>query len=295
MRPKMKLTIRLQLAIWTLFSMGVLGLVCPVFAGDTVGLPAPTKDAEGAFPSQKHYSPYAGRNFPTQVFWGDTHLHTGMSMDAGASGTRLGARDAYRFARGEQVISNTGQPVKLARPYDFFMITDHSDAMGAITDIIDGAPNIMADPDGRKFHEDFNAGGDTAAKAMFRLINQFAQGKISAELNYQPGNPAFKRVWDDIIRAAEEFNDPGTFTTFIAFEWTSLVSGNNLHRNVIFRDGPERAGRVVPYTTTPPIGSRNPRDLWAWMANYEQNVCLYINAHPCRTHTARGSLSTMPP
>ncbi len=239
------------------------------------------------------YSPYADRAYPTDVYFGDTHVHTGLSADAGGSGTRLMPRDAYRFARGEQVISNTGQPVKLARPYDFFMITDHSDAMGAITDIIDGAPNILADPEGRKFHEDFNAGGQTAAQAMFRLINQFAQGEISPELNYQPGNPAYKRVWDDIVRAAEEFNDPGRFTTFIAFEWTSLVSGNNLHRNVIFRDGPERAGQVVPYTTTPPIGSRNPRDLWAWLENYEKVTGGDVTAIPHNGNLSNGMMFAM--
>ena len=239
------------------------------------------------------YSPYADRAYPTDVYFGDTHVHTGLSADAGGSGTRLMPRDAYRFARGEQVISNTGQPVKLARPYDFFMITDHSDAMGAITDIIDGAPNILSDPEGRKFHEDFNAGGQTAAQAMFRLINQFAQGEISSALNYQPGNPAYERVWDDIVRAAEEFNHPGTFTTFIAFEWTSLVSGNNLHRNVIFRDGAERAGQVVPYTTTPPIGSRNPRDLWAWLANYEEKTGGDVTAIPHNGNLSNGMMFAM--
>ena len=239
------------------------------------------------------YSPYADRAFPSNVYFGDTHVHTGLSADAGGSGTRLMPRDAYRFARGEQVISNTGQPVKLARPYDFFMITDHSDAMGSITDIIDGAPNILADPEGRKFHEDFNAGGQTAAQAMFRLINQFAQGEISPELNYQPGNPAFKRVWDDLLRAAEEYNDPGHFTTFIAFEWTSLVAGNNLHRNVIFRDGAERAGQVVPYTTTPPIGSRNPSDLWKWMANYEKQTGGDVTAIPHNGNLSNGMMFAM--
>jgi len=239
------------------------------------------------------YSPYADRAFPSNVYFGDTHVHTGLSADAGGSGTRLMPRDAYRFAHGEQVISNTGQPVKLARPYDFFMITDHSDAMGAITDIIDGAPNILADPDGRKFHEDFNAGGQTAAQAMFRLINQFAQGEISPELNYQPGNPAFKRVWDELIQAAEDYNDPGHFTTFIAFEWTSLASGNNLHRNVIFRDGAERAGQVVPYTTTPPIGSRNPRDLWKWMANYEKLTGGDVTAIPHNGNLSNGMMFAM--
>jgi hypothetical protein len=170
------------------------------------------------------YSPYADRAFPTQVYFGDTHVHTGLSPDAGGSGTTLMPRDAYRLVRGEQVVSNSGQPIKLARPYDFFMITDHSDAMGAITDIIKGTPNIMADPEGRRFHEDFNAGGKQAEEAMFRLINQFAQGEISDAINYQPGNPNYRRVWDDIIAAAEEFNEPGHFTTFIAFEWTADVT-----------------------------------------------------------------------
>ncbi|PRY20083.1 uncharacterized protein DUF3604 [Aliiruegeria haliotis] len=221
-------------------------------------------------PAGRPYSPYADRSYPTQVFFGDTHVHTGLSGDAGGGGTRLMPRDAYRFARGDQVTSNTGQPVKLSRPLDFFMITDHSDAMGAITDIIGGAPNIMADEQGRYFNEKFNAGGETAMRAAQELVAAFAQGEVSPALNYQPGNPAYARVWDDIIASAEEFNDPGQFTTFIAYEWTSLVQGNNLHRNVIFRGGPERAGQIVPYTTTPPIGSPNPRDLWAWMENYEE-------------------------
>jgi hypothetical protein len=181
-------------------------------------------------------------------------------------------RDAYRFARGEQITTNTGQQAKLDRPFDFYMITDHSDAMGAITDILAGAPNVMADEQGRQFHEAFNAGGEDAMRAMFELITQFAQGTLSPEINYQPGNPAYDRVWEDVIEAAEEFNQPGVFTTFIAFEWTSLVAGNNLHRNVIFRDGSDRAGQVVPYTTSPPLGSTNPRDLYRWMENYEQTT-----------------------
>ena len=257
---------------------------------------ATAQDTAGVQESQyqgRPYSPYADRAFATNVYFGDTHVHTGLSADAGGSGTRLMPRDAYRFARGEQVVSNTGQPVKLSRPLDFYMITDHSDAMGTIIDILKGAPNIMADPEGRKFHEDFNAGGKQAADAMFRLITQFAQGEISDTINYQPGNPAYKRVWDDIIRAAEEFNEPGRFTTFIAFEWTSLVKGNNLHRNVIFRDGPERAGQVLPYTTTPPIGSRNPRDLWKYLENYESKTGGDVLAIPHNGNLSNGMMFSM--
>ncbi|MBO9410968.1 MULTISPECIES: DUF3604 domain-containing protein [unclassified Ruegeria] len=218
------------------------------------------------------YSPYADRAYPERVLFGDTHVHTALSADAGGGGTRLMPRDAYRFARGEQVISNTGQPVKLSRPFDFYMITDHSDGMGAITDILSGAPNIMADEQGRKYHEAFNAGGEVALRASAELTASFAQGTLSSALNYQPGNPAYERVWDDLVNIAEEFNQPGVFTTFAAFEWTSLVSGNNLHRNVILRDGPDRTRQLVPYTTTPPMGSPNPRDLYAWLQTYEDTT-----------------------
>ncbi len=100
-----------------------------------VAAPATAQDAinpEGlGGPPGRPYSPYADRAFPTHVYFGDTHVHTGLSADAGGGGTVLMPRDAYRFARGEQVTSNTGQPVKLSRPFDFYMITDHSDGMGA--------------------------------------------------------------------------------------------------------------------------------------------------------------------
>ncbi|WP_170825400.1 DUF3604 domain-containing protein [Ruegeria sp. HKCCA5426] len=261
----------------TLFATGVFAQEAPPEASDSVLKGRP-------------YSPYADRAFPTRPLFGDTHVHTALSADAGGGGTTLLPRDSYRLARGEQVISNTGQPVKLSRPLDFYMITDHSDGMGAITDILSGAPNIMADEQGRQFHEAFAEGGQAARMAAQELTKQFAQGTISSELNYQPGNPAYKRVWDDIIAAAEEFNDPGVFTTFIAFEWTSLVSGNNLHRNVIFRDGPERAGQVVPYTTTPPMGSSNPRDLWAWLENYETVTGGDVTAIPHNGNLSSGMM-----
>jgi hypothetical protein len=236
------------------------------------------------------YSPYADRAFPTEVYFGDTHVHTSISADAGGGGTRLGPRDAYRFARGEQVTSNTGQPVKLSRPLDFYMITDHSDGMGLINDLLAGSPNIMATESGKKFNQAFNQGGETALRAAQELIGQFSQGTLDPELNYQPGNPAYKRVWDDLVQAAEEFNEPHRFTAFIAFEWTSLVKGNNLHRNVIFRDGPERAGRVLPYTTTPPVGSPNPQDLWKWLQNYEDTTGGDVIAIPHNGNLSNGMM-----
>ena len=275
--------------------MRLLAAVAALLTAIT-GTTAVAQDNSGMRPEAfkgRPYSRYADRAFPTEVYFGDTHVHTALSADAGGGGTRLLPRDAYRFASGEQVVSNTGQPVKLSRPLDFYMVTDHSDGMGAITDIISGAPNILADPEGRKFHEAFAAGGETAAKAAFELTRQFSLGILPEAMNYQPGNPAYKAVWDDIVAAAEEYNDPGRFTTFIAYEWTSLVEGNNLHRNVIFRDGPDRALRVLPYTTTAPIGSQDPRDLWNWMRNYEETTGGQVLAIPHNGNLSNGMMFPM--
>jgi hypothetical protein len=142
-----------------------VALACALQAASAVAQDSAGADGAAAVLRGRPHSPYADRAFPTNVYFGDTHVHTGLSADAGGSGTTLMPRDAYRFARGEQVTSNTGQPVKLRQPFDFYMITDHSDAMGAITDIISGAPGIMADPDGKRFHEAFNQGGDVASQA----------------------------------------------------------------------------------------------------------------------------------
>ena len=88
----------------------------------------PPQDLQNVFPKKPPYSPYADRHFPERVYWGDTHLHTAISLDAGAAGCRLGPRDAYRFAKGEQIMASSGQPVKLSRPLDFLVVTDHSDS-----------------------------------------------------------------------------------------------------------------------------------------------------------------------
>jgi hypothetical protein len=226
--------------------------------------------AEKVFPARPPYSPYAGRKFPTRPLFGDTHLHTSFSMDAGASGTRLVARDAYRFARGEQVTSNTGQPVKLARPLDFLVVADHSDGFGFFPLIFGGDPTIMADPQGRRWNEMLHSG--KGMEAAMEIIKNFGKGTISKAIMPVPGTKAYTNAWQETIKAAEEANDPGRFTAFIGYEWTSNTAGNNLHRNVIFRDNADKAGRVEPYTTQKPLGSDNPEDLWKWMAAYEEKT-----------------------
>ena len=114
-------------------------------------------------------------------------------------------------------------------------------------------------------------GGQAAAEAAGGLITNFAQQTLPQGLvdEYSPGAKIYGTVWNRVVDAAETFNEPGRFSTIIGFEWTSLVAGNNLHRNVLLRDGADRARQVVPITTQPPVGSTDPLDLYKWLDNYE--------------------------
>jgi len=249
-----------------------LTLVTSTGIADTVGLPPPGETDASAFQSQQHFSPYAGRNFPTGVYWGDTHLHTGMSFDAGSFGARLLPRDAYRFARGEEVTSSTGLKVRLSAPLDFLVVADHSDNMGWFPELFDGNPEMLANPQVRKWYDMINEGGQTAVAAAIEIIEAFSQGTFPMETASLPGTRTYKSAWETAIEAAEEFNDPGRFTAFIGYEWTSNAAGNNLHRVVLYRDGADKASRMEPYTTIEPVGSPNPRDLWKWLQKYEDTT-----------------------
>jgi hypothetical protein len=247
----------------------IIGVGAPAFGLDPL---PPEESLRHAFPGQQHYSPYAGRNFPSRVFWGDTHLHTGMSMDAGAFGARLGPEDAYRFARGEEVTSSTGLKVKLSRPLDFLVVADHSDNMGFFPRLYSGEPSMLADPTGKKWYDMVQAGGQEGVKAAVEIIIAFSQNKFPPALASQPGSEAYRSAWEQTMKAAETFNDPGRFTAFIGYEWTSNTGGNNLHRVLVYRDGADLAGRMEPYTTLKPLGSDDPRDLWKWMQSYEEKT-----------------------
>ena len=253
------------------------------FTGFNFALPAAAEDrlitdvgtldkdsAEKVFPAKRAYSPYAGRNFPTRPLFGDTHLHTSFSMDAGAFGARLGPADAYRFAKGEEVMASSGQPAKLSRPLDFLVVSDHSDNMGFFPQLLAGNPAMLSDPTGRRWYDMIQSGH--GADAAIEIIVAFSQGTFPAALASLPGTPAYESAWRETIKAAEEANDPGRFTAFIGYEWTSNTGGNNLHRNVIFRDGSARASLVEPFTVVQPLGSDNPRDLWKWMEAYESKT-----------------------
>jgi len=251
--------------------MSLFAFSVPALAQDS-GRPS-LEALKGLYPG-KAYSPYAQRSFPSNIYWGETHLHTGVSLDAGLFGNILGHEDAYRFARGEEIKSSTGLPVKLGRPLDWLVITDHSDMMGIATDIQKGTPNILADPKGKEWHEGFKKGGEAAGKAAFDLITHFSQMKLPKQLvkDYSPGSKVYNSIWEHITKTADRYNEPDRFTALIGFEWTSIPKGNNLHRNVVLRDGGSQARQVVPLTTQPPLGTTDPLDLYQWLEDYEKKT-----------------------
>jgi hypothetical protein len=200
------------------------------------------------------------------VLWGDTHLHTSLSLDARAFGTTLGPDEAFRFARGEEVTTSHGERVKLSRPLDWLVVADHSDAMGAMNKIIEGDPTLMRDPTLKDWHDRIVKGGESALMATMEVIETFTEGKTPDVILAEE----FARsVWSRYLDAVEQYNDPGRFTTIVGYEWTSTPGGDNLHRNVLYRDGADMARLMLPYTAA---DSTNPEDLWKWMEAYEDKT-----------------------
>jgi len=269
----------------------LLGLsIVPVAVGLSIASTAgaqltPTADDVAAAFGEPEYSPYAGRGYPTQVLWGDTHLHTGLSLDAGAFGNRLGLDEAYRFARGEEITSSTGLRARLYRPLDFLMVSDHSDGMGFFSLLASGHPKFMGDAQGRIWNQMINAGGQDAVSAALQMIDLFARG----EFPWAPNDADLARpVWDDVVDAAERFNEPGRFTALIGYEWTSLAPpGNNLHRVVVYRDGAARTSQVLPFTMT---DSYDPEDLWEVLAAYEERTGGRVLAIPHNGNLSNGMM-----
>jgi len=167
---------------------------------------------EGEHLGEKEYSPYLDMGYPQRVFWGDTHLHTAVSTDAGMVGCRLGPDEAYRFARGEMVVSSTGVRTRLQRPLDFLVVADHAENLGLATMIAEKNPDLLKTDFGReisglvyagKFGDAYALWGDGMAKRKDPLA----------------GNDALTRsMWERMTASAEKFNEPGKFTALIGYE-----------------------------------------------------------------------------
>jgi hypothetical protein len=245
-----------------------LAFALPALADDISTVGQDREAVEEAF-KKPGYSPYAGRHFPTMVLWGDTHLHTNLSLDARAFGATLGPEEAYRFARGEEVTTSQGERVKLSRPLDWLVVSDHSDAMGAMNEIVRGNPALMRDQKVKDWHDRINQGGETALNATMEVIETFA-GITGEEIPEILMDRDFVgSIWERYLETAEKYNEPGRFSAIVGYEWTSTEGGNNLHRNVLYRDGADAARQMLPYTTAE---SFNPEDLWKWMEAYEEKT-----------------------
>jgi len=234
-----------------------LALVSPVVAQDI------SVAEEDINIGKKEYSPYLYQNYPNRVFWGDTHLHTSYSTDAGMIGNRLGPDEALRFAKGEMVRASSGTLARLIRPLDFLVVADHAENLGLAPMIEESNPELLREPWGKKVHDLVKAG------KPWEAYKAWAEEGMATGDDPMPNPALIRTAWERIIDAVDRHNQPGVFTAFHGFEWTSSPDAKNLHRNIIFRDGKEEASQIIPlsnYDTT------DPEDLWEWMAVYEETT-----------------------
>lgn len=223
---------------------------------------------------------------PTKLLWGDTHLHTLNSADAFTFGARLSPADAYRFARGDEVKSNTGQIAKLKRPLDFLVVADHAEGLGISNELFKGNKVLMSDAKARRWNKMLNDGPEQSAEVGKEMIMSLANKTLPKPMsNPIKIIPLMRSIWKRNTEVAAEFNDPGTFTALLGFEYTSTPGGNNLHRIVVFRDDKDKVDKILPFSS---IRSDDPEDLWKWMARYERKTGGQVLAMPHNSNLSNG-------
>lgn len=219
---------------------------------------------EKKFEGQRYKEPSNAN--PNEVYFGDPHIHTRISVDAALWGNTLGPADTYRFVRGEEVTSFKGWKVKIGRPLDWTIISDHSDFYGFYQRMAAGDSYVTDEPLGAHYY-DLMQKGETR-----QVTDEFVKAFGDGELPWDPSlEDALRPGWKETVEAAEAANDPGDFTAFIAYEWTSNPGGDNLHRVVLYRDNADKTKNVLPYTTSGSNGSPDPEDLWTALEAYEKN------------------------
>src|SRR5262245_24315579 len=165
------------------------------------------------------YSPYAGRNFPTMVYWGNQHIHTAISVDAGAIGCKVDDELGYRFSRGEEITTSTGQRAKLSRPMDWVVISDHAEAYGGIVELLQGNPTLLADPTLKRWRDMILAGGKEAYEAAWEIIRANSENKVPRPWR---DRAVIGSAWEQHVKITEKYNEPGRFSAFHGYEWTSM-------------------------------------------------------------------------
>ncbi len=209
------------------------------------------------------FSPSLRDPIPTRVFWGDTHLHTSYSTDAGMIGNVLGPDQALRFAKGETVVASLGMRARLKRPLDFLVVADHAENLGLPVLIGESNPELLKEPWGKTVHDLVKAGRGWDAYTKWGMEGM-AVGR-----DPMPNPGLIRSAWERIVAAVDAHNQPGRFTAFHGFEWTSSPRAANLHRNVVFRDGKDKALQVLPFSN---FDSNDPERLWDYLEAYEQKT-----------------------
>ena len=231
--------------------------------------------------TKPEFSPYAGRNFPTKVLWGDTHLHTAVSVDAGTM-NRIGQEDAFRFARGEEISTTHGLRVKLSRPLDFLVISDHSEMYGLMPQLLSGDAEILATEIGRRWYEELISGDDDRVfTTAMEIVASLAKPDAPIE-----SDRAVRNAWRAYTALADRYNDPGRFSAIIGYEYTTM-GGNNLHRNVLFRGDATEANRMVPFSQ---FDSQNPEDLWKFLDGFQKTTGAEVLAIPHNGNLSNGRM-----
>lgn len=224
--------------------------------------------------------------FPDRPLWGDTHLHTANSVDAFGFGVRLGPEEALRFARGEQVTATTGMKAKLSRPLDFLVVTDHAEGLGATKALYDAPRLLIRDATMQRWYDMMHEGPAGSQRAMAEILDARGRNALpEAMLNQDGATKRTKEVWNANVDAVERYNEPGKFTAFHGFEYTLMQGGNNLHRNIIFRDGEDKVRTVVPID---PTYKATPDEIWKYMDAYEASTGGRVLAIPHNSNLSNG-------
>jgi hypothetical protein len=225
------------------------------------------------------YSPYADESIPRDVWFGDLHVHSSWSADAGNMGNRrIGPDEVYRFARGETVTAHNGTPVRLRRPLDFLLLSDHAEYLGVMNMLDREEPVLLQTQTGRRWLGWRQSGEHLKIFAEFGMALMEGRDVIGSEAVAQT-------AWSRVVANADRWNDPGRFTAFIGYEWTSTPGGKNLHRNVLFADGSDRAGQVLPYSS---MDDPRPEGLWGFMGRYEAETGGRVLAIPHNSNVSGG-------
>jgi hypothetical protein len=238
------------------------------------------------------YSPHANRSYPTNVYWGDTHLHTYLSGDAYSLGARLTPEEAYRFAKGETVNSTGGEEVRLSRPLDFLLVADHAENLGVLPRLVAGDAALLATEDGARFARMLN--DLPALRDVIHAPTREEYNKGSSALGYAKGawngnyelDENFKRkIWHEVVDAAEKHNDPGKFTTFAGYEYSA--NPPMLHRNVLFAGSPEQTKQTIPFSR---YDSPDAADLWSHLIDYKDRVGGDVISIPHNSNLSQGQM-----